>query len=881
MRSSPSHTVAKALALLIAALFSSGTAQTWAAVTSQGVIDGVANGGSMQVIVELELPVKPESGMSPGQVTSQRQAIAAVQQEVRGALSSAGSPPDKAFATIPAMAMQVNAASLQALQNSPRVKSIYEDRLSKISLNESNPVIEADQMWNGDPSITGAGYAVAVLDTGVDKNHTFFNDNDGAAVVAEYCASTTYEPYSIYSLCPNGAQTSNAPGSGLDCTGVYGCDHGTHVAGIVAGRPTSLTIGTVSGVAPKASIIAAQVFTRFDLDDFCGGTGTAPCVASYSSDQILALEYVLSLDVSQGGSLRVASVNMSLGGGQYFGFCDDVDPAFVNILNNLRDANIAVVIASGNNGFGDSINGPACFSTAISVASTTKSDRISNFSNIAGGDAIDLAAPGTQIASSLPNDTWARFDGTSMAAPHVAGAWALMREAHQLAGLSPSVNTILEALQQTATTVKLRENGYNTGFGVKRINIAQAAPEIEEELSVGLPVWMLYLATQNDIPPTNPGCDTQVDSDGDRLPDCYETNTGTYVSSTNTGTDPSNSDTDSDGISDGDEVLGTLDGLELGQMGANPLKKTILIEYDWLSDDTQSWRDISEGVDTTAAHNHRPSASVIADIEAVFAAAPVNNPDGSTGIQIIQDYGQGGAFTGGNEIADGDGNLAGYLGADFYDKKALNFASNRNGYFHYTILAHKYGGGATESSGYAEIEGDDLIVSSNWWLEYDFEVASTVVHELGHNLGLRHGGDENRNNKPNYNSVMNYNHQFPGVDTDCSGCGSDCSGGGDYLSGDGLINYSSGTNSSLNESALTESFGICSNVATDWNRNGSIDGGTVSYNINPDYDTSLNTLTDHDDWANIYYLGPSDADGAVISSVVETVQCDNVPPNPF
>ena len=66
---------------------------------------------------------------------------------------------------------------------------------------------------------------------------------------------------------------------------------------------------------------------------------------------------------------------------------------------------------------------------------------------------------------------------------------------------------------------------------------------------------------------------TQQDSDGDRLLDRYETNTGTFVSATNTGTDPNKADTDGDGISDGDEVLGTAAGLDLPGMGVSPLKK--------------------------------------------------------------------------------------------------------------------------------------------------------------------------------------------------------------------------------------------------------------------------------------------------------------------
>ena len=71
-------------------------------------------------------------------------------------------------------------------------------------------------------------------------------------------------------------------------------------------------------------------------------------------------------------------------------------------------------------------------------------------------------------------------------------------------------------------------------------------------------------------------CQDSNDNDGDGLLNCYETNTQVYVDAQNTGTDPNNADTDGDAISDGDEVLGTLAGLDLPAMGANPLVKNIL-----------------------------------------------------------------------------------------------------------------------------------------------------------------------------------------------------------------------------------------------------------------------------------------------------------------
>lgn len=341
----------------------------------------------------------------------------------------------------------------------------------------------------------------------------------------------------------------------------------------------------------------------------------------------------------------------------------------------------------------------------------------------------------------------------------------------------------------------------------------------------------------------------QTDSDGDGLADAVETNTGVFNGANDTGTDPSNPDTDGDGISDGDEVLGTADGLDLPAMGVNPLRKNVLLEYDWFDDANEC-----------AAHSHRPTAGTIQRVSQAFEAAPVSNPDGSTGITLINDYGQGGPFTGGNFINDADGVLDAGFGPDYQAYKAANFASNRNGYFHYVLMPHRYDTNSG-SSGLAEVVGDDMIVSL-YCFNSDVNVANTIMHELGHNLGLHHGGFEGLNDKPNYNSVMNYRFQFPGVDTTCDALG------------DNVLDFSTGERITLDETSLLESAGVCGNVAIDWNFNGIIDNQPISQDIN-NLDGMLSTLEDFNDWANLVYdFAP--AFGRFAQPQV--VACDNPPP---
>ncbi|HSG48414.1 MAG TPA: hypothetical protein VLA43_11415 [Longimicrobiales bacterium] len=370
------------------------------------------------------------------------------------------------------------------------------------------------------------------------------------------------------------------------------------------------------------------------------------------------------------------------------------------------------------------------------------------------------------------------------------------------------------------------------------------------------------------LKPTICSLDSSIDSDGDRLPDCAETNTGVFVEALNTGTDPLNPDTDGDAIRDGDEVLGTTAGLNLPALGVNPLRKDLLLEYDWFDDSICG-----------SAHSHRPTAATVGPMTAAFASAPVANPDGSTGINVINDYGQGGVFTGGNFIADADGVIAGTVfDADFQNYKAANLAANRVGYFHYVMMIHSYNTNSG-SSGYAEINGDDLIVSLNCY-GTDLIETNTIMHELGHNIGLRHGGGTNGPNyKPNYNSVMNYQYQFSGVDNNC------------VPWGDGVTDFSRGTRPALDESALNESLGLCgAGPAWDWSGNGVIDGGTIARSINGfnggpiDNDNTLSVLTDYDDWGNLNLGGlPAvPGSGALLSlsrtiSQVEGVSCPAPP----
>ena len=320
-------------------------------------------------------------------------------------------------------------------------KEASED-LSSPLLAQSSPLVQASEMWTA--GYTGSGQVIAVLDTGVDRMHPFLSGK----VVEEAC-------YSSSANCPNGLTTQTGVGSGIHCTyAVSGCKHGTHVAGIAAGQGSSF-----SGVAKGANVMSVQVFSRFTGTN-CGG-GEDPCALSYASDMVAGLERVYALRSTR----NFSSVNMSIGGSRFFSNCDtDSRKA---IIDNRRSVGIATVIASGNSGFTDSMSSPGCISSAVSVGSTTKSDTLSSFSNSASF--LHLLAPGSSINSSVPGGGFALMSGTSMATPHVAGAWALLKQKTP----SASVSSLLSSLQSTGTPVT--DTRVAGGFTKPRINIADAA----------------------------------------------------------------------------------------------------------------------------------------------------------------------------------------------------------------------------------------------------------------------------------------------------------------------------------------------------------------------------------------------------------------------
>jgi subtilisin len=384
------------------------------------------------VIVGHRAAAVPEAQLSSqAAVNFQRGAIGQMTQAVLNSMPAGSATSIKQFETIPFFAVEVDAAGLAALRSSPLVASIEEDVAVPPTLAQSAPLVQATDAASA--GFTGAGWTVAILDTGVLKTH------DGLTVVSEACYSTNSATST--SFCPGAASSSTGNDSGLPCTGVSSCDHGTHVAGIAAGNMSGLP-----GVARGATIIAIQVFSRFTSG--CG-TGVSACPLSRTSDRVLAHERVLALS----SQFNIASVNMSIGGGGFSSPCGS--SAEKTAIDNLRAAGIATVVSSGNDSTASAISYPACISSAVSVGSTTKSDVVSSFSNAASF--LSLLAPGSSITSAVitSNTATGIKSGTSMAAPHVTGAWAILKQFRPTA----SVTEALAVLRATGESILDSRNG--------------------------------------------------------------------------------------------------------------------------------------------------------------------------------------------------------------------------------------------------------------------------------------------------------------------------------------------------------------------------------------------------------------------------------------
>jgi hypothetical protein len=409
---------------------------------------------------------------------------------------------------LPVVAALADDAKIADLKSLPEVASVVESKEYKTSLFQSGQILNTQTAYTA--GYDGTGEYVAILDTGFQENHAFLTGK--IADEACYSGVGLVNPSQVVSNCPNNLASQTGAGAAHFCDlTIAGCEHGTHVAGIVGGisgtynlpapplLSTAIGSKTFSGIAKGANIIAVNVFSK----NVVGGS-----ISAYEDDVLAGLNHVIALAGQAPYKGKIASVNMSLGGGNYadHATCDAADNggaigalptgAEISAIATLRALGIATVIATGNSNQKNGVASPSCLTGAIAVGATDKNpgNTVACFSQSAAG-MVSLLAPGMGNAGEVTcsgtntpgivnpstaldyaiwsakadatlTNTFADDMGTSMAAPHVAAAWAVLKQHSP----SASVDSILAVLQNTGVNVTDAGNGVVN----KRIDVGAA-----------------------------------------------------------------------------------------------------------------------------------------------------------------------------------------------------------------------------------------------------------------------------------------------------------------------------------------------------------------------------------------------------------------------
>lgn len=334
--------------------------------------DGHADAASLPLIVQYEDGTRPAGDIAGAERTSTLSGIDAAVYDVA---------PADAEGVWDALTTSNGRALSYGYQH------VWLDGRSKLLLDQSVPQVGAPVAWEA--GYTGSGVTVGVLDTGYDPAHP---DLAGRVSKAKDFTGTS-------------------PGA------VDGYGHGTHVASTVAGTGAASN-GKYKGVAPDAKLLIGKVC---DDDGFCDDSAIIAGM-QWAADE------------------GAAAVNLSLGGGP----SDGTDPLSLAVNEISLASGTLFVIAAGNDGADEAVSSPATADEALAVGSVTKSDELSDFSSRGprfGDGAVkpDISAPGSDIVAARAagtdgpapvDDFYTGASGTSMATPHVAGAAALLKQAH-------------------------------------------------------------------------------------------------------------------------------------------------------------------------------------------------------------------------------------------------------------------------------------------------------------------------------------------------------------------------------------------------------------------------------------------------------------------
>jgi|GEM_PF-1223401 len=363
---------------------------------------------------------------------------------------------DDKVTIIPAVSAELSLASIEAIAKLPTTKKILINHKVEAFRIESIPLIKAN-LASSSFLVNGTGINISIVDTGI-FNHTEFQAPNRIIKQKCYCVG---QPGPI-GCCPNGLNED------INATDDDG--HGTHVAGIAAGKGD----GYGKGVATNASLFAVKV-----LDS--NGSG-------YDWDVVKGINWAVEN--------KANVISLSLGvpydpSGQ-FGYQNCYDVASSLAVDNATRQGAIVIVAAGNCGPGGSsscptkgdkaIAAPGCAKTAITVGASDDNDNIASFSSRGpthdNRTKPDLTAPGVTITSTYLGNGWYTASGTSQATPHVTGVAALLLEKYNKTfGYFPEPGRVKAILLTAVNITKMQQNGYNQRnnvYGSGRIDAYEA-----------------------------------------------------------------------------------------------------------------------------------------------------------------------------------------------------------------------------------------------------------------------------------------------------------------------------------------------------------------------------------------------------------------------
>jgi subtilisin family serine protease len=336
------------------------------------------------------------------------------------------------------LAVVLPRSAIGSLESVPGVAHVWPNvRYHGLRATGAPQQIGADKLWGPNLETAGNGIKIGVIDEGLDATHPYLNPA-GYSYPPGYPKGRTdlTTPKVIVARAfPPPNTTYKYAKDPIDPTESF---HGTHVGGIVAGNPANVGVQSISGVAPRAYLGNYKALTiptpGFGLDG--------------NSAEIAA-----AIESAVADGMNV--INLSIGE-------PEVEPTrdlVVKAIDGAAAAGVVPVVAAGNDfeifGYG-SVGSPANAAGAISAAAVNTAGTIADFSS-AGPTPIslrfkpDVSAPGVNVLSSLEHGTFGTLSGTSMAAPVVSGAAALLRQRHP----TWTVAQIKSALVQTGDPARV------------------------------------------------------------------------------------------------------------------------------------------------------------------------------------------------------------------------------------------------------------------------------------------------------------------------------------------------------------------------------------------------------------------------------------------